>query len=201
MIIKTLCVSPLLPAWRLAGLVLLALLVSACDRPAPPPPLAWDGQWQRTLHVPTGSQGRCVDEVLTINKKQWHLRAIVHSTYECNQPFLEILYDGVLQQVAIKRGTQDRVMTFSIDNIHLAELVDVAGTDRAVLKGEALKSLSGQYVPSGYQFFEQSVQLGDDKQSMQSNVFKPVLTLLSPDENGKISPVAYRRITPEQPAS
>lgn len=161
--------------------VLLLAVLSACsgnNSDSIKSSMAWEGHWQRTLPVP-GRQGRCIDEHLFIDRKQWQLRAIVHSTFECNQPFLEVLYDGVLETVAIKRNSDDRQMTFTVTDIHLAELVDVAGDDRAVLKGSAIKSLSGRYVPSNSQRFSQQVLIGKDNNSLRSNVYPPVLELSS----------------------
>lgn len=154
---------------------LFLLSVAGCR--TEPQSFPWDGQWQRTIHVPQGAQGRCVDELLQINGRHWQLRATVHSTFECNQPFLEVVYAGDLQQVQIRRGTDDRELLLQVTDIQLRELVDIAGKERTVLSGTALRSLSSRYIPADKRNFIQQVWRSADGSQMHSTVFAPVLAL------------------------
>jgi hypothetical protein len=155
---------------------------------------SWDGQWQRTIKVPENIQGRCVDETLTIEEKIWHLNAIVHSTFECNQPFLELSYEGLIQEIKIKRETNDRDVRFQVSDIHLAAMFDIGDSGKKALSESMIKTLSDKYVPKEHQFFEHKVYLSKDGNSMKSYAFKPLLDLAIPlyPENRPMA--SYRRV-------
>lgn len=142
--------------------------------------MAWDGKWQRTITVPKDIQGRCVDETLTIHDKDWHLKIVVHATFECMQPFLELGYAGNIQEIKIKRDTDDKDIRFQVSKIHLVEMADVSGTKRTPLSESTVEELSVKYVPLKYQFFEQKSYLSADGNSLQSVVYRPVLDLAIP---------------------
>lgn len=170
----------------------VCLLLAACHTEHAP--LVWDGEWQRTIYVPKGTQGRCVNEILTIKGKVWFLTAIVHSTFECNQPFLELSYEGSIKEVKIKKDTDDRDIRLQIEGIHLAGIVDVAGSDRAVLSASAVKNLSEKYVPKTAQFFEQKSYLSKDAAVMKSDIFKPVLDFAIPGYPAPARQINYKRV-------
>src|SRR5690606_8648782 len=109
-----------------AGFIALIglLMLSACSREEVA--RHWEGQWQRTIHVPRGIQGRCVDEELTIDKKMWRLKATIYPTFQCSQAYLELTYSGNLEQVEIKKGTDKRQMVLVVERINLTEMVDIS---------------------------------------------------------------------------
>ncbi len=172
--------------------VSFSLFMSACK--TEDTPLVWDGQWERTIYVPEGFQGRCVNEFLTITGKTWYLTAIVHSTFECNQPFLELSYEGSLQEVQIKKETDDKDVRFQIYDIHLAGMVDVAGDDRAVLSESAVENLSAKYVPEEFQFFEQKSYLSHGDTIMRADIFQPVINFAIPGYPVSTRQLQYKRV-------
>lgn len=173
--------------------VLFSLLLAACT-PEQEQVLAWEGRWERTIHVPKGFQGRCVNEILIISGKEWHLQAIVHSTFECNQPFLEIFYDGDLNEVKIRRGTGDLDLILEVTGIHLAGIVDVAGSRRSSLSEDAVKSLSAKYVPQSHESFSQKSLLASGGASMNAGIFPPVVEVAIPGYSGSAMQVEYKKI-------
>ena len=173
-------------------IVSLCVYLAACK--AEDAQLVWDGQWERTIHVPKGVQGRCIDEVLTIDEKTWYLMAIVHSTFECNQPFLELSYEGSLKEVKIKKGTKDKDVRFQVSEIHLAGMVDVAGSDRAVLSESAVESLSEKYVPAEFQFFEQKSYFSHEDTVMKADIYRPVIDFAIPAYTNHSEQIDYKRI-------
>jgi hypothetical protein len=168
------------------------LLLTACAKDEAP--MAWDGKWQRTITVPKDIQGRCVDETLTIHDKEWFLKIVVHATFECGQPFLELGYAGNIQEIKIKRNTDDKDIRLQVSQIHLAEMADVSGKVRTPLSKSTVAGLSEKYVPLKYQFFEQKVYLSADGKSLQSDVYRPVVDLAIPlyPEGTKVS--SYQRV-------
>lgn len=171
--------------------IVFSLLLAACK--SEETNLVWDGEWERTIHVPEGLQGRCVSERLTLEGKSWMLLAIVHSTYECNQPFLELLYEGTLKEVKIKRNSDDRDIRFQVHDIHLAGMVDVAGSSRAALSESAVENLSSKYVPEKFQFFEQKSYLEAGEMEMNSDIYKPVIDFAIPGYPEPVQPLNYKR--------
>lgn len=154
---------------------------------------SWEGSWQRTIHVPRGVQGRCVDEELFIEKKTWRLKATLYPTFQCSQPFLELLYVGTLEQVEIKNGSDKRQLTLQVSSIDLAEMVDIAGTERAVVSGSALRTLARRYVPEEHRVFRQQVWMGKDNASLRSDIYQPLLNLAIADYPDKKAQLVYRR--------
>jgi hypothetical protein len=167
-------------------------LLTACAKEEAP--MAWDGQWQRTITVPKDIQGRCVDETLTIHNKDWHLKVIVHSTFNCDQPFLELGYAGSIQEIKIKRNTDDRDIRLQVSKIHLAEMADVAGETRTPLSPSTVEKLSEKYVPAKYQFFEQKAYLSEDNKSLDSAIYQPVIELAIPLYPEGTKPARYERV-------
>lgn len=173
--------------------IVACFLLVACDNKSITE-YGWEGVWERTIHVPKGLQGRCVNEVLTISGKEWHLQAIVHSTFECNQPFLEIFYKGSLDEVKIKKESNDSDLRFQIHDIHLAGIIDVAGSDRAALSESAVRNLSEKYVPQNHQFFEQKSYMSKDNMVMTADVYQPVLDFAIPGYAGPSRQADYKKI-------
>lgn len=176
------------------SLLLLGLLISVlsgCGQTDME--LFWDGQWSRTITVPKKVQGRCFEERLTILGKQWQLDARVHSTFACDQPFLELTYKGTLDEVVIKRNTDDRDVRFQVKDLHLSAMVDVAGDQRDALSEAAVKKLSEKYVPEAFQTFEQKVWFNKNKTTMRSNIYQPILDLAIPAYPKKNANFVYKR--------
>lgn len=154
----------------------------------------WDGQWQRTVLVPKDVQGRCVDETLTISNKRWQLDTVVHATFECNQPFLEIAYEGEIPEVRIKRGSDDRDVRLQVSDIHLVAMFDIGKTGKNAVSGSMIDTLSEKYVPEKYQAYEQEIYLSTDGNSMESTVYHPVLDLAIPLYPDDAKAAAYQRV-------
>ncbi len=173
-------------------MLLLCLFLTACEKVEAP--MAWDGQWQRTISVPNDIQGRCVDEVLSIHDKDWHLKIIVHSTFKCDQPFLELAYAGNIQEVQIKRNTEDKDIRLQVSKIHLVEMADLSGKVRTPLTKSTVAGLSKKYVPRKYEFFEQNTYLSEDGETMQSLIYQPVIDLAMPEYPEGSIPESYQRV-------
>lgn len=170
--------------------VLVGLAGCTADQPVE---RHWDGTWLRTIHVPRGIAGRCVDEQLHIDKKQWRLKAVLYPTYQCRDPFLELSYSGVLEQVEIKKSSDKRQLTLQVSAIELTEMVDIVGEERAVVSGSALRNLSSRYVPEADRQFRQKVWLGKDNKTMRSDIYLPLLNLAIADYPDKQAQLLYKR--------
>ena len=153
----------------------------------------WDGQWQRTVKVPKNVQGRCFEEKLTVNDKQWRLNVIVHSTFICNQVFLELAYEGTIREIKIKRETDDRGVRMQIYDIHLVEMIDVAGDHRDALTPNAVKLMSQKYVGEKHAFYEQHVNINQSGTKMKSGIYPPVLDVAIPEHPWKEQKTWYKR--------
>lgn len=140
----------------------------------------WDGQWSRRIQVPKGMQGRCYDEILLINKRQWRLQATVHSTFQCDQPFLEMVFIGEIDEILIKKKTEHRNMSFQVTGIHLHSMADIAKDSRVYLPEQAVAALSMKYVPEKWQVFSQKVLFNTNKTQMKSSLFKAAEMLAIP---------------------
>lgn len=141
----------------------------------------WQGQWQRTVKVPKNVQGRCYDEYLGINGKRWQLKAVLHATYECDSPYLELHYQGDLQQVLIKRNQKDNAMTLVVDDISLVGVTDLSTDVSRVLSAKSVKTLEQQYLPVSERSMQQKVSFSADKNTMQSSYLQPLLMLAIPN--------------------
>jgi len=170
------------------------LLLAACD--SRPPLSHWDGKWERRISVPKGVQGRCIDERLTVEKKSWTLIAVVHSSYDCNQPFLELGYQGVLREVAIKKDTGDNELFLNVTKIQLVSLADLGVNGRRPLSPKSVEALSAKYVPESNQAFQQHLQFSSDRLSMASNIFQPLLGVAIPTYPDSATPAAYSKRKP-----
>lgn len=170
---------------------LLCILLSACQ--SEHTPRQWEGQWHRTITVPKGVQGRCVEEYLSIHKKVWQLRAVLYPTFRCSQPFLELVYAGTLQQVEIKKNTDHRQLSLFVDAVNLKEIADITEGERYVIGAAALKNMAEEYVPAGYTSFRQRVSLSKDNQRMESNFYIPLLNIAIADYPNKNATIAYQR--------
>ena len=153
----------------------------------------WEGQWQRTIHVPRGIQGRCVDEELTIDKKTWRLKATIYPTFQCSQAYLELTYSGNLEQIEIKNGTDNRQMVLVVGQISLTEMVDISGDERSVLSGAGLRALDAQYIPASHRSFRQKVLLGGDHQTLRSDIYWPLLNLAISEYPNIHAQLTYKR--------
>ena len=174
-----------------AVFLLLVALLSACGEQRAD--LFWDGQWTRTVTVPKRVQGRCFEETLTIHGKHWQLFAVVHSTFACDQPFLELTYEGTLHEVQIKRNSNDQDVRFQVKDIHLAAMADLAGAQRDELSEGAVEKLSEKYVPPEFQTFEQKVWFDEKHNTMRSSIFRPILDLATPAYPNKDKQLIYKR--------
>lgn len=154
----------------------------------------WDGQWQRTITVPKGVQGRCVDEQLLIDKKTWRLKATLYPTFQCSQAYLELVYQGTLEQVAVKNDSDARQLELLISDIHLVEMVDILGEERTALKGSALKTLDADYVPEQYRVFRQKAVLGKDYHTLRSDLYWPLIQLAISEYPNKNAQITYKRL-------
>ncbi len=174
----------------ISGLI-FCLVLSACSDKGVEP--HWDGQWQRTVKVPKNVQGRCFEESLTVDSKQWLLKVVVHSTFACNQVFLELVYEGTIREIKIKRDTDDRDVRMQIFGIHLVEMVDVAGDRRAALTPDAVKLMSQKYVGDKHMFFDQHVNINQSDTKMKSGIYPPVLDVAIPKHPWKEQKTWYKR--------
>ncbi|NRB42404.1 MAG: hypothetical protein HRU20_28700 [Pseudomonadales bacterium] len=153
----------------------------------------WDGHWERRVNVPKGQPGRCYDETLNIVKRQWVLTAVIHSTYECNYPFLELGFSGEIDEVLIKKHSDDNNVTLMIKDIHLISMVDITAKTRVVLSEQAVDSLTNRYVPEKWQSFNQSLVFNKNRSTMASSVFQPAASVAIPQLLDKNAMINYHR--------
>jgi hypothetical protein len=165
------------------SLLLVVLLFGACSSEQLEP--FWQGSWARTIHVPKDMSGRCFDEQLLIEGKKWRVNAILHATDVCNNPYLSLSYQGVLQEVHIKRNTDNLQMTFQVEDIELVAMADISGNSRQELAEGVIKSLSAKYVPEENKSFSQTAVFDASKQTMKAGIFEPLLLLAIPDSSSK----------------
>ena len=177
--------------WVIGMLSLLCVVLSACR--SEHTPRQWEGQWHRTIAVPKGVQGRCVEEHLHIEKKVWQLRAILYPTFRCANPFLELVYAGTLDQVEIKKNTDNRQLSLFVEAVNLIEMADITAGERYVIGGSALKNMAAQYVPASYTSFRQSVSLSKDNKQMLSNMYIPLLNIAIAEYPNKSALLNYQR--------
>lgn len=175
----------------ICAISLICIMLSACD--VEHTPRQWEGQWHRTITVPQGVQGRCVEEHLSIDKKRWQLRAILYPTFRCSQAFLELVYAGTLEQVEIKKNSNSKQLSLFVEAVNLIEMADITETERYVISGPALKNMAAQYVPSGYTSFRQSVLLSEDNNQMLSNMYIPLLNIAIAEYPNKNALLNYQR--------
>ena len=168
----------------------IALGLSACKSDLP---IFWNGEWTRTISVPENMAGRCFTEILTIQDKKWQLRGIVHSTYLCNQPFLELVFEGALNEVKIKKGTNNQQMAFLVDDIHLTQMIDVANSHRDALNSASVAKMSKKYVTEKNKHFDQAVAFDSQHTLMHANIYPALLDVAIPDYPANMPPLDYRR--------
>lgn len=171
--------------------IISALLLSSCG--SEHELSHWEGEWHRRVEVPKGIQGRCIDETLSIHKKQWSLIAVIHSSYDCNQPFLELGYKGLLEEVAIKKNSDNRQLRLTVNHVHLNSMADLGASGKRALSESAVATLSSKYVKVQDQVFMQQVELSEDHQTMQSNVYQSLLDVAVPLYPADAIPAAYIR--------
>lgn len=156
--------------------------------------LAWEGNWKRTVLVPAGVEGRCVDEILELHNREWKLTAVIHSTYECHQPFLEMVFEGVVDQVKVQRDTHDRVARLQVSDIRMVGMSDIGNSGKVALSGSMVEVMSEKYVPEKFRFFEQVIRVSDDGSVMDSSFFPAVQEMAIPLYPEEEEPVPYHRV-------
>lgn len=184
-------INPKVVGCNILCLTSLLLLLTGCKDAEVEP--YWEGVWERRVFVPEQLQGRCYDEVLSINKRRWELTAIIHSTYECDQPFLELGFEGSLDEVQIKRNRDHRDVTLIISDIYLASMTNVTAGARTDLSMEAVERLSDKYVPEQWQSFEQKLRFDKRKRLMSSVLFAPVVAVAVPEAVNHSRSIVYKR--------
>ena len=106
----------------------------------------WDGDWTRRVEVPSGVAGRCIDESLHIDRGLWRLKAVVHATYSCNAPTLELVYEGVLGKVVITRQTPTLDANITVDTLKLAKVANISRGQRDYLGKSGVQQLADIYL-------------------------------------------------------
>ena len=154
----------------------------------------WNGQWDRQITVPKGIQGRCVDEQMIIDDDQWLLTVQVHSTFACDQPYLELGFEGDIEKANIRKDSDDRDVTFEIADIELVSMVDISGDERSPLSSSGVADMSDKYVAKGQERIVMPVFFDVSKHQMIAPVFRPVLDLAIPDHPNKNVRLRYQRV-------
>ena len=153
----------------------------------------WEGQWERRVNVPSGQPGRCYDEVLEIDRRKWSVTATIHSTYECNQPFLELGFAGHIDEVLIRNGTDERDVTLVISDIHMTSMADITSSQRESLSNSSVQRLSDKYVPQKWQAFQQQLKFDGEYKTMSAPLFQPATAVAIPALLNKKSTVRFKR--------
>jgi len=134
--------------WRrptATGIVIVSLLaLVGCGHDEKSQP--WDGDWTRRVEVPSGVAGRCIDESLHIDRGLWRLKAIVHATYGCTAPTLELVYEGVLGKVSITRQTPTLDADITVDTLKLAKVANISRGQRDYLGKKGVQQLADIYL-------------------------------------------------------
>ena len=157
--------------------------------------MGWEGVWKRTVMVPRNIQGRCVEETLSLYNREWKLTAVVHATYACNQPFVEMIYAGTFTKVKIRRDTDDRDIRLQVQDIHLVAMSDIGKAGKVALSDTTVENLSDKYVPEKYRTFEHFLYLSRNGQTMESKLYPPVQQMAIPLYPAKKRPEPYRKVT------
>jgi len=135
--------------WRrpiAAGMLIVSLLALAgCGHDEKSQP--WDGDWTRRVEVPSGVAGRCIDESLHIDRGLWRLKAIIHATYSCTAPTLELVYEGVLGKVSITRQTPTLDANITVDTLKLAKVANISRGQRDYLGKKGVQQTAQAQMP------------------------------------------------------
>lgn len=167
------------------------LLFNGCSSDSP---LShWDGEWKRRVQVPSGMPGRCYDEKLHIQGRQWVLIATIHSTFECNQPFLELGFAADIEEVLIKKDSKENNVTLKLSDIHLTSMIDVATKKPERLSEDGVIAISDKYVPFKWQQADQNLLFNLKRNAMSAPLFLPVASVAIPDLIKKKPMIRFRR--------
>ncbi len=176
----------------LSFFVSISCLLSACSDQKVD--AFWQGQWQREVPVPEGLQGRCYDEILQINKKEWILDVTIHSTFECDQPFLALQFSGRIDEILISKKNKNHKMSLSIRDIHLTGMADIAANSRVALSEDAVQRLSRQYVPNNMTEFSQNMSFNQNKTRMLASLYTAAEMIAIPQAADLKRTLFYSRI-------
>lgn len=178
--------------YRLAGALALVagvLVLGGCGGDEQSQP--WDGNWVRRIEVPKGVAGRCVDETLHIDRGFWQLKAVVHATYHCNLPTLELVYEGVLGRVIITRKTPTLDANITVDTLKLAQVANISRGEYDYLGSNGVDQLADVYLGSTAQALMPISVAGD---TLATPLFGPLWAVAYSDVPYQNSLQIYTRV-------
>ncbi|MCY4043942.1 MAG: hypothetical protein OXE99_02545 [Cellvibrionales bacterium] len=151
----------------ISSVFLLCLL--GCERKSLTP---FDGQWSRIIDVPKNTQGRCFEEVLSIRDELWQLSVILHSSFLCNQPTLEIHYQGEITQ----SSHQNNRWTLVIEAIEITSVKNITGSEKVDLPNHGIKRFHEKYVEGQGEIFNQMIEQVSPN-VLSANIYPVALTM------------------------
>lgn len=175
----------------MALLIAMTVLGAGCGKQQSAQP--WDGDWQRRIEVPAGVNGRCIDETLHIDRGFWRLTAVVHSTFRCNMPTLELQYEGVLGKVVVKRATPTLDAAIIVDTLKLARVANVSRGEFDYLSAGSVAQLAEVYLGNTEQTTMTISVAGD---TLATPLFEPLWSVAYADTPYQEILKTYARVQP-----
>jgi len=172
-----------------SALVASLLVLASCSHDEKAQP--WDGDWTRRVEVPGGIAGRCVDESLHIDRGLWRLKAIVHATYSCNAPTLELVYEGVLGKVVITRETPTLDANITIDTLKLTKVANISRGQRDYLGKSGVQQLADIYLGKTAQV---QMPISVAGETLATPLFGPLRTVAYSDVPYREAMTIYTRV-------
>jgi hypothetical protein len=172
-----------------AALILGVLALGGCGGEEKAQP--WDGDWKRSVEVPKGVSGRCVDETLHIDRGFWQLKATIHATYACNLPTLELVYEGVLGKVVITKQTPTLDANISVDTLKLVKVANISRGQYDYLGSKGVDQLADVYLGKTVQV-QMSISVAGD--SLATPLFEPLWTVAYSEVPYQDSLKVYTRV-------
>ena len=176
-----------------SALAVVLILLGGCDKEGKARP--WDGDWTRRIDVPVGINGRCIDETLHIDRGLWQLKAVVHATYSCSAPTLELVYEGVLSKVVITRETPTLDANITIDTLKLAKVANISRGQYDYLGASGVEQLADIYLGRGDQA-QMPISVAAD--SLATPLFGPLWAVAYADTPYRDTMRMYARVPPRQ---
>lgn len=155
---------------------LIVVLLLGCEKKSITP---FDGNWSRTIKVPKTVQGRCFEEALTIEDDSWNLIVVLHSSFLCNQPTLELHYHGEI--VSATKDSDN--WKLAIEDIEIVSVVNITGMEKVMLPSSGVKKFHKKYVEGVGDTFSQTLHLAKPNLLM-ANLY-PVALKMGIEEHPK----------------
>ncbi len=173
---------------RLSYWAMLVLALVACEKQ---PTRIIDGQWHRWVKVPSAEQGRCYEETLTIHDDDWTLTFLMHTSFLCNQPTLEIVFEGDVEDVT-PSSSSTLPWYLYIEEIAIARVTNITNNERQTLKNKDFTRFDKQFITLANRRFVQKLWVKKEA-LMVANLYSAAQAIASPDASFKPRLSAYEK--------